>query len=783
MRKLIGFEFLKIITDKFFVISLSCLLVINIISCCIFAGKEYPDSFNDAICTLAYEYNSDPDKVSNEYDARKAFNDEQHNLMIEAFQNGDYSFEAQKLPNTYAPEGYTDEDIYLLLFEIVNQKSDYESKIEEIIKESEYLISSYAKKGISEEAFVYKYQEKIINTYDELPNKIDFSVNHTYGWDIFFDYSIVNVFIICSLIISTAVIFTYDNSIGFSSLLRTTSRGRLTNGVAKLITACILCILIITLFYVTSWICIGFCSGYSELNFPLQMLRGFEYSHYLITIKDYLVIFFVIKTITLLVFTTIVSSFAIITKNSLFSFLISILFYGFHLFLSNNTYHNSYDLLKNCNFVTMSEVNDFFSRYKAINIFGHLADYIPVMFLLLFITLLLFIFIDLSCYSLNLKGISFKKIKVLPIKNKVTKEYVNKYKLTAKGKPLSCTYFEMHKALFLTYFLVFLVLSFIAKLYITCNAEKKFSQNDSLYKEYINMFSGELTSEKEEQLFKLINDNDEILLQEREMREKYNLNEISSEEYTTYLSEYASALLKDTAYNELERRIIYIKNQRNKGYEAWLIYDTGWNALLLEEIDWIEYFLLVLLCSGVFSIEYKKRTSSGGFYQILRATKFGRKKTFVSKFISAGVIALFITILFNSIELINVMMVYDTPMSEAPIHSLFNFSNFKLNMSIGEYAVIFYITKIVSVLILSLTLCSFSLIFKNALFATFSIIVLTLLPNLISNFGLSFFDNVDYMNFMLASPLITKNEIALIYISISCIICVISLIKAKKIWC
>ena len=87
-------------------------LIANAIICYYdISPKEYeiPQVYLNSVYDF---YSDDPELFQQEYENIQEFNDAQTRLYLEQMQAGNYSWQPDKLPNKYAPDGYTDAQLF-----------------------------------------------------------------------------------------------------------------------------------------------------------------------------------------------------------------------------------------------------------------------------------------------------------------------------------------------------------------------------------------------------------------------------------------------------------------------------------------------------------------------------------------------------------------------------------------------------------------------------------------------------------------------------------------------
>ena len=242
MKTLLKYELFKVISDRFFIISLVSLLLLNILSCSFSLKHASSADLQDSLIQLFQDYNNDPDSIFDKIRERSDFEETQRNLLTDALLAGNTDYEILSLPNQYAPDGYSDQDLFDILLLYVNYPENYSNTITSIINQATLKKDEFSRYTSTEDSFSYNYQDKIISKYADLPSKVDFPVDLVRGWDIYFGYEYTNLFIFFSLLISVVILYTTDSTRGSSSLIRTTRYGRRMNALVKLLTAVIFCI-------------------------------------------------------------------------------------------------------------------------------------------------------------------------------------------------------------------------------------------------------------------------------------------------------------------------------------------------------------------------------------------------------------------------------------------------------------------------------------------------------------------------------------------------------------
>lgn len=759
-------------------------MLANLTICYFSIDSASTKKFNNAVNSLFQNYKEDPDTVKRHYSEYLSFTENQLKILDEAIKRGDYTYEIAEPPNRYAPAGYIDEQFYEILFTAINFEDSYNAKISAILNEAHGRLIEYQYLGIEPTTFSYRLQTIIISQYESLKDTVSFPVIYTHGWDTYFSYSAINIFIFIALSVAIVIIFTQDSTSGINLLLNTTKYGKFHYIVAKILSICIICFLTVFIFRLTTWGLLNFSIGFSYSLVPIQMLDGFELCPFLISINEYMVISFFYNTFAFTILMLSVAAISVVLQNTILSFLSSLLILGGQVVTHALTIFSSSSYVKVFDFISSLEVNEYFFEYHAINISGIPVNFLT--FLSIVYAILFFIFVVI----VSIKYV-FYSLPYIPTSIRRKIHHSNDQDCSRFGKPttlhhkvyISCFTAEMYKLLISSRFAILIIGLLVCKTFLSLNSVPSSDTYDELiYKNYIYSISGSISESSEEFIKKERFNIDNILSQQTTMQQLFLHKEITYSEYREYLSEYRAAYSKNPILSSVEKYMRYIKEQLNSGHDAWIVYDSGWNSLFFNLADWTQYIALILLLSGIFASEYVHTASSYGFASILRTTRFGRERTFICKYLAASIITIIVSILWNAIDFIIISSRFKLDFFSAPIHSLEAFSNYKSNFSIGNYLIYFYLLKILSSLLLSSIICSISVILHKTLPVVTSISFVLLLPSALSYLQIMYLDKIDFINFLRVTPLVLQNTFAYIYIIFNLLLCFYLYKYAKKKW-
>ena len=138
------------------------------------------------------------------------------------------------------------------------------------------------------------------------------------------------------------------------------------------------------------------------------------------------------------------------------------------------------------------------------------------------------------------------------------------------------------------------------------------------------------------------------------------------------------ASAKLNALERIERQVLYVEETQG----AYLVADTGWNALFARHFDFVFYVALIAVAAGMVAKEYDLHAEP-----VLRATRFGRQKLFRAK---TGALLVYFALLFVGCKLVDALCFlanYELPCAHFPAQSIPALS-FASNINLGTFGVL-----------------------------------------------------------------------------------------------
>lgn len=771
--KITAYEIRKTVTSRAFIILLPVLLLLNVITAYYSVAPFLKYSLSpDTIGDFFEIYKSDRAYVEKLYIERQQQRAEMDALANEAWANGDKNFIPEPLPDFFVEGEHTDDELYYELYGRISGIENYKTDIDEVIETAKQNLRLFENEGIGESAYAYRYQLSVIDVYTDIRDSAELRLEYTRGWDRLFLYEADVIYILFAVLIISAGVFTSERATGMEGLIHTTPKGRAVTYGAKLASTVAVTFVTVLLFIASSFAVFGAIYGYSSPKNALQVFDEFRYSPYKLTVGAYFFIVIFVKAFSSAVFAAIVSALGTVLKSSVSVYASGAAFVGL-----NYVFHFAESLtnaraLQYVNIFDVSVVHPLVYRLSSANIFGNPVSYTDicaVLYIAVFISAVGFVlYRSKAGYSIGqYKSIDFKQMIKTPIRKRKCRTYSGKlvtyetYKTLISGKMLS-------------------LLAALMLLKITTSVaavDNSVDFGDAVWREYSTYLAGELTDEKREYIEVERQKITESLNIRDEMRTLYREGKLTEAEYNEYLREYNYAYVRNELFSRVEAHAEYIDSVDG---DAWFLYDTGWKTLFCDGFDVTLYAAILLSFAGIFAKEYDRKTSSGGFADILKATKNGRRQTFSAKIKATVLLSAGISILWNIIELFFAAMRYDLPLCSAPVRSIEALSGAP-DVSIFGFAVIFYLTRLAAAVSLALFVAAVSELSRRYITIMTVTVAVTLLPFLLAEFDVSILEWADLTSFMTATPALTSPH-GYLNVAVFVAVSVILLLSAKRSW-
>ena len=484
----------------------------------------------------------------------------------------------------------------------------------------------YDSQNIPQDAYMYRYQKEIIERYDILRNDVYFTSDVVKGWADYFNYTIADIVSIIMVILLSTIVFVQDTKIGFYIIQKTTKNGKATSFIQKMLLAFVLILVVLFILWAETALLFQVLYGFNGTDNAIQAISDYLYCPYNITVGETFVLLCLLKVVTLMLISSMVITIGIFLRSYSIPWIMGILFTGATYLLSTKSGNYWFNPI---NVMTGESV---FLRYQSINLFDFMVDNPLAIILTYIILIVLLCVISYYRYTTSSSGlIIIDRILIQKYRHIVPKLQTVYKNNRQKNYSLSIFYTEIYKLLISNYGVVFIMLLLFVK--IVC-VNKYIAMEDPtgnfLYREYMEVLSGELTVDKEQFIYDERIRLDNILAQKDNMKVMYEEGDITRNEYSMYLSEYYETQEKNKQFIIIEEQYNVIKQKAEEGNSnivPWFIYDTGWKKITQKPLEWSLWVVIIILFSGIFAMEYQQ----GSFVDIMRTTSRGRTYTYTQK--------------------------------------------------------------------------------------------------------------------------------------------------------
>ena len=608
-------------------------------------------------------------------------------------------------------------------------EDDLPARYNEIIERARLSMREYATDG--GQNYDYRYYETVIQIYSATKN-LPISIEFARGWDAYFAYSYGNICLVLFLLILIPALLLDERSNGIYPILRATKRGRMTLLISKYLMLLFVIGISVLSFSAATFVAYGQeFGGYSSLSNYIHVFDTYGICPYIVTVGEYALLSLVIKMLVLFAVGSLLLTIGLLLKNHAMVYLFGLVFSGANLLAYFTEYLDVSSPLRLLNLFTILDTEICFSRYYAVNVGGRCVDYLPGIFFLAGIILV----VTAVCNM-----ILFCRI---PGKQRMIRWKPRKIALANMAFPCltrSVCGYEFHKHLVAGKYLLFILAVLLIKGGIVYQSDTtEYSFSEDLYKEYMTLLKGEVTEEKLGYMEDEREWIDGVIAMEADMTEKRRSGRITSLEWREYETELEQARAKDVVFSRVEAQRDYLLMQMDAGKNVHFVYTTSWDGLLTRGFDYVLYAFVLVFSSLVFTKEYGTAMTD-----MIRITKRGRNELFTMKYMVVIVICGGVAMIYGLMEHIKITELYAFTSGIAPIQSLPAFGKLPWDMTINQYTVLYEITRVAGTVLLAVLTASVSVVMKKHVNTMAVVLGMTMLPHILHGFGLSFTKYLDF---------------------------------------
>ena len=483
------------------------------------------------------------------------------------------------------------------------------------------------------------------------------------------------------LMIMTVVvtIVTREKELDQIVLSRTTYRGRMPLGHAKLMTCFTAAFIALILLYSVNFAAGYFTYGYGDLNRQIQSVYSFNGCDLKISVVQYFGLFLLSKFGAYCLFAALIYMITSVSNSSVKVYAILAFILAAEAVMYYTIPSASYLCpIKYINLVAFTNTHDILAQYLNLNILGEPFGYKVIFVISVIVLLITFSILAVIFYA-----------RQAVIQNR-TKHFTFSI---FKGRNTSLFLQECYK-IFIGGKVLFILLAFGAFVWFNYTPiNEKFASADEIYyKQYMLKLEGELTPEKEQFL---IDEQGKFEQVQSDLQQEFANGNVFA------AMKYQNILAPQTAFEQVREHAEYLKTTDSGEF----VYDSGYKLLTGDvsagnkDATLALTALAMLICTltYVYSIEYKT-----GAAVLLRTSPRGRGTIFVRKFLIGFIIVTVIYALIYAPYFYNVLHAYGIRQLSASACSMEHLAG--LNISIFAYLILIscfrYLGLIVSMLLI-----------------------------------------------------------------------------------
>lgn len=745
---MICYEMSKLLRFKVLFIFLAILLAVN--GLLAYFSAERNELFFH-LQTVEEAYQADPEGTE-AYFAELSTQYVIYNDQLDAFFMGVLPEEPiWSPPCTYSQDTVYDDHALLHDYFLLEDANTYfQSDLKRVIIRAEAdkkeLYASYT--GLNEDTFAIKRLTYRADLYSKVAKNAEIKPEMGYGWDQFFDFEAVNLFIFVGILMGAGMILP-EPADAMRGMIRTTRRGRCRTALSKLAMLALYTIALVLLFMASTWLgTLLKTGGYSSISNSMAVFYDYQLMPYSFTVGSYLLFSVGMKCAAFFVMALITSLACILFRlpiaGSLVSFAICAI--QFVLYLISPS-----EMVSSLNLVGIALVRPIVEDFHVFAILKQAILYLPFSLYLLGVLIVILSTLSVILYT-KLRGTGSTR-KMLDLRF-LTKRFD---RIHRKSRSLCQFPYESAKTLAKRSSILLILVMLIAQIALVQSTTQPTSDYDAiLCAEYFEKMEG-MTDE--ERLIFLESEQAEMTKAESEYKTTqtaYFEGALMLSEFQTYLDSYYRAQTYLPTVEKLLDHARYLSDvQTDKGIDAGWLNDWDWNRLFEGIPQAIPILLVVYLASDIFACDRDAES-------ILQTTKFGRKRRFFTKIGWTLTLSVALTLAFTGIEYAFAVANLNLPSISAPLVSLERFSATDSAISIGVFLAVMLVQRLVFTTLLALSVAELGCFMKNRLFAFVLGILLAFGPRVLCALGVQSAAYVDLYGAIEGVPLyLTSSALAL----------------------
>ncbi len=527
----------------------------------------------------------------------------------------------------------------------------------------------------------------------------------------------IDLLLVLGMMLFVGTLITEEKDKKLFFITRSTKHGVLHSIAAKLAALFMHCVVLTALFYTASIAFLGFSAGWFHPGAALQSMAVFTESSLPISILGYILLSILTKAFILFGIGAVLTIFCILSGIAALPFLAGAGMIGgsallYYLIPAGSVF----SVFKYLSPVGLMKTENLYGGYLNFNVFGY-----PVSRLSLSLALIVLICIAGVVGSLllfcRMQSFEVRKLRLpfsVPFRPHTNILRHESYKLLITSRGL----------LILLLFAFLLAYQSLGRTYTP-------SVGEQYYQSIMAELEGDLTDEKESLVLSEKARYEEALQEIEQIDRMVSAGELSADTAKTLKSQANMTLAFYPAFQRVEAQYEHIKSDGGS-----FVYDTGYLYLMgiLEDVFSVDFLILsmgiIIAVSGAISMEYQ----TDSLY-LIGATKTGKRKILLYKAAICTLMAALLTLVPILCRIYRISAVYPMHSLGATTQSIPHFSGFALPVPILCFILLFALSQVLSVVLVTLITMTISVWRKNQAQTVFFALLVLAVPMLLKLLG------------------------------------------------
>ncbi|MGN0622134.1 MAG: hypothetical protein ACI4I9_09725 [Porcipelethomonas sp.] len=622
---------------------------------------------------------------------------------------------------------YTAYPMYLIydMLELSKECEEYPSYLNSI-KEQADNMSSVSIWGDTD-TFSCRNIQKTPSAYAAIPAE-ELPLAPSFGLENTFTSPVTDFIGIFLVFLSVCAVMLRDREQGIAPLLSALLRGRTYLLLTKL-SVVSLCTSAIALLFFGENLVIGGCLyGLGDLHRPIQSVFGLYQCNLPVSAGKFLILFFMLKIASYLLFAVIFSLICMASKNNIMIYGISggicAAAFLFYRFIDVNSV---FQILHYWNPVKFTQTAEILGTYQNVNVLGYPVSlkFSSVLFISVLIAIMIF-----SCIWIAEKNqnVQYRTVRLNIFHRK-------------KVRIHSRFYYVCYRSLVLNKGFLLVFAAIFASAMLSASFSRQYDNDDIYYENFTDKLEGAVTSDT---LNYLTEKEEKYRSVEKEM-EKIQL---SGNVNTYKLNLLYNELNDRTAFERLNKRVQSIQSSCRNGE---IFYDTGYERMFGFDGNKEEYVLILLIV--LFTVFILSPVASADkksdMVKIIFSTKCGKSGYYKDLLLYSILCGTFAGLLFTVPYVINILNSYGTQGLSAPIQSIQSIAGSSGSFTVGDLIVLLIIFRTIGSMLTAIIITGISSLCRSSMASYLISLALLTVPVSLVLLG------ADFMEYVSITPLLS----------------------------